>query len=335
MSARTRVFGLAFAVLWCTAVALAQQDAAQLIEVTKGAIRRGKALETRYPEIIQLGSEAVSAIERALLSENDEGLRIAGAMMLARIAEKTQAANTIKPLERCWSDSSAAVNYWGAWGLLALKGLPSERADALLTGCLSLRRPYPIRIVACAAARRRKAAKAVPFLAAIISKRAPEYTKAKKDLFVYKEKTEKAGARGGPGEAGAGGQPGEEGATAEPTIRIRPIIPSQAPARVVEGAANALEEHEAVLETRHAGMALEEIVKQDFGFRREPSWNLATSIMKAKEWYEANKAKYPGGPEEADKEKPEETAKPEAAPKAPVAPVGPGLLPGVRGGALK
>ena len=292
MPVRALPLWMALLLLPGAALVVGQDDAAdirQIVERTKLGVLRDKAFEARYSEILAAGDKAIGPIRDKLLGENDESLRIAAAMLLARIAEKSSSPGLEKLLQRCWNDSSVGVNYWGLHGMLKLKTLSSSRAESLVIESLGLKRPYPIRLLGCDASRERKVRKAVPWLVAIIVKRASQYAAAKKDIFVEEVQVRPEGGFGDEGEA--------------PEVKRQPIVLGKTRPNVVQTAGTALERHPAVAEVRCAGIALESLVAVKFGFAGSSPWELSSSLVRAKEWFEANKAKYPGGPQAEDKEK--------------------------------
>ena len=322
MSVRASLLFAIALMLLATAASVQAQPAYnvdQLVDRTKSAVIRGNVYEAKYIEVIAYGDKAIAPVVKKLLGEDNASFRIVGAMILARIAEKSRSPRLLKLLGQCWQDSSQGVNYWGLRGLLVFRNLSKARAESLVLESLSPKRPHPMRLVGCDAAGERKVVKAVPWLAAILKKQGPQYSKAKKTIFVEEVEDKNV----------------EE--DEEPKMRKRAIIPGESRASIVLKAAEKLEQHPAVTEVRCAGIAMEKLVKKAFGFMDKPPWDLGTSLMRAREWFEMNKARYPGGPEEEKKEATPEEPTParEPAPaggrRLPVSPSGTGGS-GGRGG---
>jgi len=339
---------------------MAQDEASlnELIEGTIAGVKRQKVIETKYDEIMARGAAAVAPVRDKMLSENDEGVRVAGAMILAKIAEATDSETLLQALRQCWEDSSAGVNFWGLKGLLIHKKVPRNFMEDLTIQSLNMKRSYPVRVIGCRTSGERKVVKAVPWLVEILRVNAADFTKAKDEIFVEEIEVEKrvTPEEMGPGAPGAPGEPEIPGAVEPPppvrrpmrrpgrrpapgmpeepmmeegmvTTRVvieeKPIDPEKTRPRIMEKAANELELHPAVMEIRAAGVALERLTRQQFGFSGGPTWELGESIVKARAWFEVNRTRYPGGPPPPAEEKEEEEAERSPRMREPVRPAPP------------
>jgi hypothetical protein len=100
-------------------------------------------------------------------------------------------------------------------------------------------------------------------------------------------------------------------------IERRPIVFEETKnRRLIIDKGTELEQHRAVMQIRRAGVALEAVTGQAFGFTEKCSWELQEPISRVRGWFEQNKASYPGpsGEEPPASETPEakEAAQPAA-----------------------
>jgi len=304
----------------------AQALALQLRE----ALRAEDPNRAPFDELVALGAQSVPAME-ALLKEEDAQLRLAGAMVLALIAEKNGAAEMAAQLKQAAGDSSPGVAYWGYYGLLRSKALSEKEFEEWALKSLGARQPYPVRILGCDACGARQIKAAAPWLAMCLVRRTEEYLRLKAEMWVLEEEEKAPAAEAKPKAAAA--RPGMEGVEAAATTEAAPVEARRYKRPITEAdystsrrseviiRGQEMEQTAVVLEIRSAGIALEKVVGQDFGFTKLVSWELRPALDRAREWYEQHKGEYAGGPQE-EAAKPAEDAAPagEAKPKAAPAP---------------
>lgn len=307
--------------LAAAADALAADDARAMVSQLQAAILQNQPMTANYDAIISAGPQALSYVE-PLMHEN-VALRIAAGVIAGRIAVNTDAPQAEELLVRLANDSSPAVAYWGYHGILKSRVLDEREAEEWVVRSLDRRRPLAIRLMGCDAARERRVEAAIPRLAELIRRQADRYQPLKQSIFVEEveiqpeptrptreprrpERPERPGRRDrfdDPMDL----DPWEEDEFYDdmyemererrPQYETRPIDPLESRRPVVAEAATRLERTPAVEQIRRAGLALEAVTGEDFGFGKANSWELEDVISRALRWYERNADRYEARPE--------------------------------------
>ena len=298
-------------------------DLGQLIGQLKEATRKRQALRAPWDEILAFKGRVIPyAVPMLGAPENFE--RIAGARLLAQVAIETDDKRAKEPLQRATRDSSPAVAYWGYFGLLQSKLLEGDDLTRLVVKALGPDQPPPVRALGCKASGARKVKRAVGWLVAILQENRQGYREAKSKVFVEEVRVRAPTPAAAPTGGGQGGEPGfGEGGTAdrprETVTRaiVRPINLKKTRSNIIRKKGVELERAPVVRTIRTAGVALEQVTGEKFGFQDDCSWELRDCSRKAIGWYERNKSLYPGGPGAPAVEEPK------VAPETPKKRVGP------------
>lgn len=324
-SITSRIALLAALSLTMAAHAQTPEEIGGMVSELQGAILRDQPMSADFQSVVDVGPEALDHLDPLLEGRTD--LRIAGALIVAQIAVKSNPPRAEDMLVRFADDSSPAVAYWGYYGLLNSEVLPEPQAEQWILRSLEKKRPLAIRLMGCREADERKLESAVPWLAEIIRTQAPHFERLKAKIFVEEVEItpEPQTDPRRPAPRGRFDEPDEpfepepwevedeyldEYGTEErmqPEYETRPIDPLETRRSTVAQAGTELERQPEVEQIRRAGLAMESITGENFGFATTPSWDLGEVIPQANEWFERNRPRYEDGPdaEPADADEPE------------------------------
>lgn len=330
------------AALACVAVLLAWlvpaqgqsiEEVAPKIDELRGAILEAQPIRADFDSVVEFGPPVVPLL-RPMIEGEDPALRIAGGLLVARVAV-TQGVDegVLQALVQLANDSLPGVAYWGYYGLLRSPHVDADVAKEWTLRSLERRRPMAVRLLGCKAVADREVAAAAPWLVALIRNRKPDFERAKAMIFVEEVeiKPDPATMPAPTARRPVWEEFPEEAEDPDfdmrpermaPKFEMRPIEVGTTRATVIRTQGRLLEQQGAVEEIRRAGIALEKVSGQNFRFSSVPPWDLQESISRALGWFEQNKGRYSQGPglEEARPEPAEEAA------PAPAPP--PGLRPG-------
>jgi hypothetical protein len=112
----------------------------------------------------------------ALLDNNEIGVRLNGAVILAGMAQAGGSSpELLKALKRCVADSSPAIAHWGMQGIMDNPAFPPEDKVDALAQCVDVSRPRPLRVAAALAAIGDKVTQAVPTIIKYLASVSEDY----------------------------------------------------------------------------------------------------------------------------------------------------------------
>jgi hypothetical protein len=274
--------------------------------------------------LLQNPELAVPALLELQVTENNDTIRLNGAIVLAEISRTTE-----KPIEglydalaRCASDSNPGVSLVGFKGLMT-PAVPEAVRLEKLKEFLDPDMPRPVRMTAILQIDQMKFTPAIPLLVshmqavlgAYKSQVDGELTRteavgapapAQTETAYYEEEEEESELERLQREAASGkgrrsSRPGARGPNpgaaqpAQPEMRTYKIDPATLSKRDQEFLIDSMENQPVIVELHRTGLILETLVAQsfpetEFGFSTTPPWQLEESVKKAVKWFQDNRA---------------------------------------------
>lgn len=293
-----------------------------------------RELQKAVRKLIEHQEKALTLIV-ALLDENEPQMRLNAAITLARCAGKADppSEELIAALKRVSGDSHPAVVYWGLTGLMN-KGIPDKEKVAVVSKCLVLTQPRPLRLVAAKLAAENKVKEAAPVMVAHLKRILPSYrAQVKAKLTVSSRRGrdrdgrlrddtgildrdrygEEARPRPDSRDTTRGTRMPQTGKKTQFEVDVRVMTPEEIERdpRDAEEWIKMIQGLPAVEEVHQVGLALEGLIAKTlfdspFGFKKSPPWALDKCVEKAIAAFEEKLPEKPEKPKPVEaKPKPE------------------------------
>ena len=262
--------------------------------------------------LIAQGEAAVPRIVAELLTPAGSSLtaRMNAAVCLAEIAETGKSPQLKDALTKCIQDESPGVRYWGVIGIGRHKDVPDAELAKALTPALAWEQPRLLRLTAVEIAGRRKLKPTLPYIMFMLEKLGADYINIRSETFWPLRGY--AGALAATAtvapvappavswEALEGPPPPVRAATPLVSTAAVEAIVAIAPQRLLQDAADKIENSTEANDMRRIGAAAEAITGQQgdaaWGFTTAPSWQLQNPLVAALAWFKEHRKEYPGGP---------------------------------------